>query len=68
VLDGAGLTHRVHLRVGEPGPTIAEAARELACDMIVMGARGLGSNTAALLGSVAQSTIEHARVPVLVVK
>jgi nucleotide-binding universal stress UspA family protein len=36
--------------------------------LIVMGARGLGTHTAALLGSVAQSAIEHAGVPVLVVK
>ena len=67
-LKGAGLAHQSHQRIGEPGPTIAEVARELGCDMIVMGARGLGSNAAALLGSVAQSAIEHAAVPVLVVK
>ena len=67
-LDGAGLAHQSQMRIGEPGPTIAEVARELGCDMIVMGARGLGSHTAALLGSVAQSAIEHANVPVLVVK
>jgi nucleotide-binding universal stress UspA family protein len=56
------------LLVGEPGPMIAQAAARLGCDLIVMGARGLGSHTAALLGSVTQSTIEHAGVPVLVVK
>jgi YjbE family integral membrane protein len=67
-LEGAGLAHQSHQRIGEPGPTIAEVARELGCDMIVMGARGVGSHTAALLGSVAQSAIEHAGVPVLVVK
>jgi nucleotide-binding universal stress UspA family protein len=54
--------------VGPPGPTIAETAGALGCDLIVLGARGLGSHTAALLGSVAQSTIENAGVPVLVVK
>jgi YjbE family integral membrane protein len=67
-LDRAGLAHQDHLRVGEPGPTIGDVAREQACDMIVMGARGLGAVGAALLGSVAQSAIEHASVPVLVVK
>ena len=67
-LDSAGLAHQDHLRVGEPGPTIAEVAREQACDMIVMGARGLGAVGAALLGSVAQTAIAHASVPVLVVK
>ena len=68
LLDAAGLVHQDHERVGDPGPTIAQTASEQACDLIVMGARGLGSHTAALLGSVAQSTIERAAVPVLVVK
>ncbi len=68
ILDEAGQTYQEHRKVGPPGATIAELARSQACDLIVMGARGLGSNTAALLGSVAQSTIEHADMPVLVVK
>jgi YjbE family integral membrane protein len=59
---------REHALVGAPGPTIAGLARELGADLIVLGARGLGASTAALLGSVAQSTIEQATVPVLVVK
>jgi YjbE family integral membrane protein len=68
MLDAAGLAHQDLQRVGDPGVTIAQAARELGSDLIVMGARGLASHTAALLGSVAQATIEHAAVPVLVVK
>jgi nucleotide-binding universal stress UspA family protein len=68
ILDEAGQPYQEHRKVGPPGATIAELARAQACDLIVMGARGLGSNTAALLGSVTQSTIEHADVPVLVVK
>ena len=67
-LDQAGVACEVHRHVGAPGPTIAEMGTALGCNLIVMGARGLGSNAAALLGSVAQSTIEHASVPVLVVK
>jgi nucleotide-binding universal stress UspA family protein len=68
LLDEAGLAYQEHRKVGSPGPTIAELAKSLGCDLIVMGARGIGSNTAALLGSVTQSTIEHSAVPVLVVK
>ncbi len=67
-LDAEGLAYQVHQRVGAPGPTIADAAQDLKCDLIVMGARGLGTHTAALLGSVTQSTIENSGVPVLVVK
>jgi len=67
-LDAADLPHQDHWRISEAGPGIADFAREQACDLIVIGARGLGASAAALLGSVAQSTIEHASIPVLVVK
>ncbi len=68
MLSAASLSFKEHKRVGDPGPSIAEVAQTQGCDLIVMGARGLGSHTGALLGSVAHSTIEHAPVPVLVVK
>jgi YjbE family integral membrane protein len=68
LLAKAGIAAKEHQRVGDPGPTIAESARALACDLIVMGARGLGTHTAALLGSVTQAAIENATVPVLVAK
>ena len=55
-------------RVGEPGPSIAALARETGCDMIVMGTRGLGAPTGALLGSVAQATLEAAAMPVLLIR
>ena len=68
ILDEAGQRYVEHRKVGAPGATIAEVAHAQGCDLIVMGARGRGGHTAALLGSVAQSTIERASVPVLVVK
>ena len=67
-LDAAGVPYQVHRRVGDPGPTIAELARELGSDLIVMGTRGLGSAAGAVLGSVAQSTLAVAPVPVLLVR
>ena len=67
-LGAAGVVFQEHLGLGAPGPTIAEIAKANACDLIVMGTRGLGSPTGALLGSVAQSTIEHSDVPVLLAK
>jgi YjbE family integral membrane protein len=67
-LREAGIAAQEHERVGEPGRTIAETAAAAGCDLIVMGARGLGTHTAALLGSVAASTLEHAGVPVMVVR
>ncbi|MEO6659592.1 MAG: universal stress protein [Burkholderiaceae bacterium] len=68
LLTGAGVSWQEELRVGAPGQTIADVARSHSCDLIVMGARGVGSQAEVLLGSVAQSTIEHSNVPVLLVK
>jgi YjbE family integral membrane protein len=67
-LKEAGQSFSEHRRVGQPGEVIAEVAVQQGCDLIMMGARGLGTHTGALLGSVAASTLEHAGVPVLVVR
>ncbi len=67
-LAAAGLVATEHRHVGIPGTTIARVAQEQDCDLIVMGTRGLASHTGALLGSVAQSTLEHSNVPVLVAR
>ena len=67
-LAAAGLKCTEHTRVGAPGLLIAELANSQNCDLIVMGTRGLGGHTAALLGSVAQSVLEQASVPVLLTK
>ncbi len=67
-LDTAGLRYQVHQHVGEPGNVIAAVAGSIGASMIVLGARGLGSNTGGLLGSVARSTSEHATVPVLLAR
>jgi nucleotide-binding universal stress UspA family protein len=68
LLNAAGLVYQEHRHVGVPGETIAKWAQDLDCDLIVMGTRGLGSHTGALLGSVTQGTLEHSNVPVLTVK
>jgi nucleotide-binding universal stress UspA family protein len=67
LLQGAGAGFEAHHRVGVPGLTIAQEATALACDLVVMGTRGLGA-AGALLGSVAQHTIERSSVPVMLVK
>jgi nucleotide-binding universal stress UspA family protein len=67
LLDAAGVSYRAHQRVGPPGETIAKEAQAQACDLIVMGTRGAGA-TASLLGSVAQSALEHASTPLMLVK
>ena len=67
LLDAAGIGYEAHRRVGPPGETIAKEAQARRCDLIVMGTKGAGA-AAALMGSVAQSALEHAGVPVMLVK
>ena len=62
------VAHRDHVMYGEPGETIADAARALKCRMIVMGTRGQGAVGNLLLGSVATKVIHLAKVPVTLVK
>ena len=68
LLDAAGLAYKSHAEVGAPGERIAEVAQAEGCNLLAMGTRGLGTHTGALLGSVAQAAIEHASMPVLLVK
>jgi YjbE family integral membrane protein len=68
LLDAAGVKYSTYQFVGQPGRVIAEFADEKKHDQIIMGTRGLGTHTGALLGSVTQTTLEYATVPVLVVK
>ncbi len=67
-LQDAGQPFEELQRVGQPGQTIAEVATAEGCDLIIMGTRGQGQTSIALLGSVAQGAIEHTAVPVLLVK
>ncbi|WP_238455930.1 universal stress protein [Azohydromonas lata] len=67
-LAAAGVPFKEHQHVGDPGAAISDVAAAQGCDLIVMGAQGLGSHTAALLGSVAARTLHLSRVPVMVVR
>lgn len=56
------------LKQGQPAPAILEYAEESGCDLIVMGSRGLGGLREVVLGSVSHHVVQHAKVPVLIVK
>lgn len=53
---------------GDPATSIVEFARARDADLIVIGSRGLGRVTGAILGSVSRAVAQHADRPVLVAK
>ncbi len=60
----------VHTEVieGSPAEAILEVAKTRESDVIVMGSRGLGRLSGALLGSTSQKVVSHATCPVLIVR
>jgi nucleotide-binding universal stress UspA family protein len=65
VPDDLSLTTR--LLDGDPAREILRAAREGEHDLIVMGSRGRGRVSAAVLGSVSNHVMHEADVPVIVI-
>src|SRR5699024_5555442 len=51
-----------------PGKKIILQAKNLNCDLIVIGSRGLGGFKKLILGSISSYVVNHASIPVLVVK
>lgn len=60
-------THVTVIDGGRAAQAILQAAERLAADAIVLGSHGRGGAYRALLGSVSQDVVRHARRPVLVV-
>ena len=48
--------------------SLLDAAKDSACDLIIMGSRGLGGFRGMMLGSVSQAMVTNSKVPVLIVK
>lgn len=67
-IEAAGLPWRVHVVMGEVGPSIVALAERLGVDAIVIGTHGRSAVETVLLGSVAQSVVTSSKVPVWVVK
>lgn len=65
--DERKVTVTRELAPGEP-PTAALLERSAEADLLVIGSRGLGGFTGALLGSVSQHCVQHAACPVVVVR
>jgi universal stress protein A len=58
----------VVLKTGDARDTINQTARDLGCDLIVMGTHGRRGLSRALLGSVAETVVRSAPCPVLTVR
>ena len=63
-----GKVTETHFRSGEPDKEILRTAEAVDVGAIVIGSRGLGAISRALLGSVSDSVVRHAHCPVFVVR
>jgi nucleotide-binding universal stress UspA family protein len=64
----AGLTATPHTGHGDVVDVIADAATSLEADLLVVGSRGLGSLSGAVLGSVSHALVRRSPVPVTIVR
>ena len=63
-----GQALQTHLLVGHPVQVVVDLAKELGCDLLVIGARGHSALYERMIGSRADRIIQLAHCPVLVVK
>ena len=68
LLDAAGLSYETEVGVGDPAHTLVDMIERSGCDMVIIGAKGQGAITSALLGSVSQEVAHASPVPVTIVK
>jgi nucleotide-binding universal stress UspA family protein len=68
VRESGGNVAETHLRAGEPDKEIVKLSEELGAGAIVIGSRGLGAVSRALMGTVSDSVVRHAHCPVFVVR
>lgn len=64
----AGFTAEPICKIGDPAEEILRVAGKQGADLIVMGAKGLGTIDRVLLGSVSMQVLQYAHCPVLVVR
>jgi nucleotide-binding universal stress UspA family protein len=66
--DQAFVTDEVLIKHGAPAEVIVETARELNCDLIVVGTHGHGTFSDVFVGSTAKWIVKHSPIPVLVIR
>lgn len=68
VLEDYPYGYKTTYKIGDTSDEIITMAEENNFDLIVMGSRGLGAFTRALLGGVSHKVVSHAKTTVMVVK
>ena len=68
LLDAAGVAYETDVGVGDVAHTLVDMIERSGCDMVIIGAKGQGAITSALLGSVSQEVAHAGPVPVTIVK
>lgn len=64
----AGVASTAHVLDGDTVTCIVDAARRLRAELLVVGSRGRGSLSGAMLGSVSQALVRRSPIPVTIVR
>lgn len=67
-LEAAGLSVETMVGIGDPAHVLVDLIEEAGAELALIGARGQGAVTSALLGSVSQELVHLSPVPVTIVK
>ena len=68
LLEAAQVAYECEVAKGDPAHTIIDISERVACDLIVMGARGTSALRSAMLGSVSNEVLHASAIPVMIVK
>ena len=68
VRSAGGTVAQAHLMMGDAAREIVHLAGDIEAGLVVMGSRGRGGISRALMGTVSDSVVRHAHCPVLVVR
>ena len=68
LLRAAGVEFETEIGHGDPGHLLVDIAERYECEMVILGARGMDTFEGGALGSVANSVLHGAGMPVTIVK
>lgn len=68
ILNSAKIKYVEHKETGQIAETIIKRVKEIQCDLIYMGTRGMGSVANIVMGSVASKVLHLTSIPVVLVK